>query len=180
MPKQDSAWKHYYNAEYGYCLKYPSRWFKGDAFEGAGVYFSSGERKHSRPVGEIDIEVLRAPTPSLNLTDDFESHLAGVKRFQRAQQVEVLEKRPVFLLGANALLAKDRYYDPQDRTDWIDEILFVRREGVLYRLALECRPDQAERFESVFTHLVESFQFKCPEPIRSVPATRKKRNKDLD
>jgi hypothetical protein len=104
-------------------------------------------------------------------------HLAGVKKFQRAQQVQILEKRPVSLLGANALLAKDRYYDPQDRSDWVDEILFVRHNGVLYRVALECRPDQLERFESVFTHLVETFHFNCPEPSRSLPPPRKKARK---
>ena len=57
--------------------------------------------------------------------------------------------------------AEDRYYDPQDRHTWIDEVVFVQRANRLFRLELECAADQLTRFEPVFTHLLNSFQFEC-------------------
>jgi len=165
--KLDTSWKEYHNAQWGYCVSYPSRWFKGDAFDGAGFFVKVGIKKRSRPVGEIDIgalpsEAYGATQPAaFTLVNDLQVHLDGLKRFERAEQVEVLEKREMQLLGSSALFTKDRYYDPQDRARWVDEVVFANRNERLYRLELECRADQLTRFEPVFTHLVSTFQFQC-------------------
>jgi len=163
-PRQDGAWKRYQNPQWGYCVSYPSRWLKGDAFDGAGIVVKAGIRRRSRAVGEIDIGALSnaAGHPAtLTLVQDLEGHLDGLKKFERAEQIEVLEKREMQLVGSSALFTKDRYYDPQDRAKWVDEIVFANRNGALYRLELECRADQLARFEPVFTRFVSSFQFDC-------------------
>ncbi len=166
--KQDSSWKRYHNQQWGYCVSYPSRWRKGDAFEGAGIFVEAGLKKHSRPTGEIDIGVLPDAPPAgsaegaaLTLVDDLQAHLDGLKKFERAERMEVLEKRRLDLFGSAALLTKDRYYDPLERSTWVDEIVFTHRKNALYRIELECRADQLERFEPVFTRLVGTFQFDC-------------------
>jgi hypothetical protein len=166
-PKQDRSWKQYRNQELGYCVSYPSRWLKGDAFEGGGFYVATGLKKHSRPLGEIDVGVLpplsvEAPhTAAVSLIENLQAHLDGLKTFERARNMEVLETRSSQFLGSPALFTKDRYYDPQDRHTWIDEVVFVQRANRLFRLELECAADQIERFEPVFTHLLSSFQFEC-------------------
>jgi hypothetical protein len=167
MEKQDRTWKPYANAQWGYCVSYPSRWLRGDAFEGAGIYVETGLKKYSRPVGEIDIGVLpdeagpavRA-TP-IKLVDDLETHFDGLKKFERAEQLQILEKREMELVGNAALFTKDRYYDPQERATWVEEIIFARHKGALYRLELECRDDQLARFEPVFQTFVSTFRFDC-------------------
>ncbi len=165
--RQDSSWKRYYNQQWGYCVSYPSRWLKGDAFEGAGIFVETGVKKYSRPIGEIDVAVLpdlpsgpNMATP-ITLFDDLQTHLDGLKRFERAQQMEVLEKRGMDLAGSSALFTKDRYYDPLERAKWVDEIVLAHRKDVLYRIELECRADQLGRFEPVYTHFVSTFQFDC-------------------
>ena len=35
--RDDKSWKRYTNKQVGYCVSYPRRWQKGDAFEGAGI-----------------------------------------------------------------------------------------------------------------------------------------------
>jgi hypothetical protein len=166
-PKQDRSWKQYRNQQFGYCVSYPSRWLKGDAFEGAGFYVETGLKKYSRPLGEIDIGVFLpmstdAPhTAAVNLTEHLQAHLDGLKTFERAKDMEVLEKRSMQFLDNPALFMKDRYYDPQDRRTWIDEVIFVQRENRLFRFELECTADQLVRFEAVFTRLLSSFQFEC-------------------
>jgi hypothetical protein len=75
--------------------------------------------------------------------------------------MEVLEKRTLQFLGSPAIFTKDRYYDPQDRHTWIDEVIFVQHKDILFRFELECSADQLARFESVFTRLLDSFQFEC-------------------
>jgi hypothetical protein len=169
IPRQDSAWKRYHNEQWGYCVSYPSRWLKGDAFDGAGIFVRTGVKKYSLPLGEIDVGVIASHSDSASLTqavslaDDFRLHLNGLKKFVRAERIEILEQRPMEFLGSPALFTKERYYDPLERRTWVDEVVFVHRSNVLYRLELECRADQLERFEPVFTRFVSTFQFDCSE-----------------
>ncbi len=166
-PKQDRSWKPYRNQQLGYCLSYPKRWLRGDAFDGAGFYVETGVKKYSRPLGEIDVGVLpplssEVPhTDAVSLGENLQLHLQGLKTFERAENMEVLEKRSMPFLGNPALFTKDRYYDPQDRHTWIDEVIFVEHKDTLFRFELECSADQLARFESVFTRLLDSFQFEC-------------------
>jgi hypothetical protein len=166
-PKQDRTWKRYQNQQLGYCLSYPSRWLRGDAFDGAGFYMETGMKKYSRPLGEIDVGVLPPlsedvpHTSAVRLIENLQLHLEGLKTFERAENMQVLEKREMQFLGSPGLFTKDRYYDPQDRHTWIDEVIFVERNNRLFRFELECSADQLARFESVFTRLLGSFQFEC-------------------
>jgi hypothetical protein len=166
VPKQDRAWKRYYNPQYGYCVSYPSRWFKGEAFDGAGLFVKTGESKYSRTLGSMDFGVID-PSPEelrpahISLVDDLRLHLAGLRKFERAERMEILEQRELTFLGHPALFTKNRYYDPQERANWAEEILFINREGMLYRLELQCRLDRLIRFEPVFSQLMKTFQFDC-------------------
>ncbi len=165
--KPETSWKRYHNKQWGYCVSYPSRWFKGEAFEGSGIFVKTGVKKHSRAVGEIDIGALRntakdldPPTP-ISLTENFQLHVDGLKKFERAQRFEVLEKRQIEVFGNSALFTKDRYFDPLDGATWVDEIVLVDRSETLYTLELECRADQLARFEPVFAHFVSTFELDC-------------------
>jgi len=127
----------------------------------------TGVKKHSRATGEIDIGIFALPSgneahaANISLIEDFRSHADGLKKFERAERMEVLEQRPMQVAGDSGLFTKDRYYDPQDRSTWIEEVLFVQRKNELYRIELECKADQADRFEPVFAHLLSTFQFEC-------------------
>ncbi|MBV9406169.1 MAG: hypothetical protein JO211_12565 [Acidobacteriaceae bacterium] len=161
--RQDSSWKRYYNQQWGYCVSYPARWRRGDAYEGSGIFFETGAKKQSSPIGEIDVAALpnHLGQPQLNFVDDVQVHVQGLEKFERAQQMELLDQRPMDLFGHPALFTKERYYDPLERARWIDEIVFTRRQDILYRLELECRSDQLARFEPVFTHFVSTFELDC-------------------
>lgn len=167
VPRQDTAWKRYFNASAGYCVSYPAHWYKADAFDGSGLYVMTGVKKHSRATGEIDIGLFRdaasvaARATNISLVEDFQSHVDGLKKFERAERVEVLEQRPMDVAGNSGLLTKDRYYDPQDRSTWLEEVLFIHRKDDIYRLELECKSEQADRFERVFTQLLGTLQFDC-------------------
>ena len=166
IPKQDRSWKRYYNPSFGYCVSYPSRWLRGEAFDGAGLFVKTGVSRFSRPLGAIDFGVLESPPADarlapINLVDDLRVHLAGLKKFERAERMEILEQRELKFLGHAALFTRNRYYDPQDRATWAEEILFINRNGTLYRLELACRLDQLARFEPVFLQLMNTFQFDC-------------------
>jgi len=164
--KQDRTWKPYTNSQWDYCVSYPSHWLKGDAFDGAGIYVETGLKRYSKPLGEIDVgvmptEVESAVATPVSLVENLQVHFEGLKKFERAEAIEVLEKRDMKLAGSSALFTKDRYYDPQERATWIEEIIFTHYKGALYRLELECRDDQLERFEPVFRTFVSTFRFDC-------------------
>lgn len=175
--RQDRAWKVYLNRELGYCVSYPSRWFKTLTYEGTGLAVTTGLKRHSPiPTGAIDVSALAAPdthpaSGSGDLDSDFDLQLAGLRKFVRAEQVEVLEKR-AFVLGANpSLFVKIRYLDPRDRRVWVDEVIFANGQHLNYRLELEARADQLERFESIFTQFVNSFQMNCGSNLPAVTAS---------
>lgn len=161
-----TAWKRYRNETWGYCVSYPSRWYKGDAFEGSGLFVETGAKKFSKPTGEIDVAAVSNPAENaspaaLTLVSDFQAHLDGLRKFERAERMEVLEQHPIDLLGSSALFTRDRYYDPLERATWIEEIVFAKRKNVLYRLELECRADQMSRFGPVFVRVMQTFEFDC-------------------
>lgn len=167
VPKQDRSWKQYRNKRGNYCVSYPSRWMKGDAYDGAGLFVRVGQTKYAAsPLGEIDVSVLEPGEPlprvaALNLADNVQFHLEGVMKFQRAQQVQVMETRRITIADHPALFSKDRYFDPLERASWMEEVIFVNRDDQLYRLELVCLAKDAERFERVFQQVVDSFSFNC-------------------
>jgi hypothetical protein len=156
--RQDNSWKRYVNKDVGYCVGFPARWVREEAFDGAGMYFETGLRKFSTPIGEMDIAASPAPD---QLADIADLHLQGLKKFERAQEMEVLERRQVPFLDTFAMLTKERYFDPQDSHKWVNEILLTRHNKLLYRLELVCRADQLERFDAVFSRFVRTFRFDC-------------------
>ncbi len=165
--RQDRAWKVYLNRTNGFCISYPSRWAKSETYDGSGLAVTSGLKKHSPiPVGSMDVSALASSGPkvhsvSLALDDDFDLQMKGLRKFARAEQVEILDRRTVTLGTNPSLFVKIRYLDPRDRKFWIDEVIFARHEHLSYRLELESRADQIQRFEANFTQFVNSFQMDC-------------------
>ena len=128
-----------------------------------GCTFETGVKKFSRPLGEIDIvavpdEKIQKQVSTVEYVQD---HLEGLRKFERAQRMEILDKREMKLLDQPALLLKDSYFDPQDGGTWVDKIVLSRFEGRMFRLELVCRADTLARFEPVFDHFVNSFKFDC-------------------
>jgi hypothetical protein len=165
--KQDSSWKRYVNDELGYCVNYPSRWLRGDAFDGSGMYFATGVKKFTRPLGEIDLgavpmeEAEQLKAVPVTAVEYLANHLDGLKRFERAQKLEVFDQREVQMFGVPALIAKDRYLDPIDNSSWVDEIILAKHGDTLFRFEMECKADQLARFEPVFSYFVQTFKFDC-------------------
>lgn len=163
----DHAWKLYRNGQQGYCVSYPSRWSKGEALDGTGLFAQTGVKKFAKPSGEIDVmafpmnQAHDAKPVSLTLADDVKSHWAGLVKFERAERMELLEQRPITLAAKPALFTKDRYYDPLERATWIEEVVFAHHGDLVYRLELQCRADELDRFEPVFTRFINTFQFEC-------------------
>src|SRR6476620_4601059 len=104
--RQHRAWKVYLNRTTGFCISYPSRWAKSETYDGSGLAVATGLKKHSPiPVGSMDVSALaftgtKALSVSLALDDDFGLQLAGLRKFARAEQIDVLERRNV-QLGMN-------------------------------------------------------------------------------
>lgn len=168
----DRAWKRYRNIDLGYCVSYPSRWAKGEAFNGAGLFVKTGLHRYSKATSEIDIGPLTMPGPEDarlkparllddTLQEDLQEHLAGLRKFERAERMEVIDQHPMNLHGFAALYVKNKYYDPLERSNWMEEVVFVQRNGELFRMEMQCPPDQINRFEPVFAYLVNSLEFDC-------------------
>jgi hypothetical protein len=165
--KPETSWKLYRNKQWGYCVSYPSRWLRAEAFEGSGMFVATGLKKRSRPVAAIDIGAFPnsakdpAQATPIGLIENFQLHIEGLKKFHRAERLEILEKRATDLSGNSALFTKDRYFDPLEGATWVDEVVLVNRTQTLYRLEFETRSDHLARFEPVFTQFVSTFNINC-------------------
>src|SRR5947209_5723602 len=119
--RQDRAWKVYLNRTTGFCISYPSRWGKSETYDGSGLAVATGTKKRSPiPVGSMDVSALAIPgaqirSAALALDEDFDVQLAGLKKFARAEQVEIMERRTFMLATSPSLFVKIRYLDPRDR-----------------------------------------------------------------
>ena len=162
-PRDDRAWKRYTNHAVGYCVNYPRRWWKAEAFDGAGMYVTTGVTKYSLPSGALDISA--APdVPALktiSLSTDMQADIDSLSKFVKAEDTKVLEQHRLTIADSDALYLKARYFDPRERSSSVKEIVLTRRDGLLYRLELQARSDQLRRFEPVFDRFVNSFQFDC-------------------
>ena len=148
-------------------MSYPSRWLKDRFFSDVGLFIRTGVTKFSAsPLAGIDVSAQERPGPvqraaSLDLADSLQFHLESVMKFQRAQRMQIMEKRSITIAESPALLIKDQYFDPLEKESWLEEVIFASRGDQLYRLELVCRAQEAERFERVFQRVVESFSFRC-------------------
>lgn len=164
MPKTELSWKKYHNKTWGYCVSYPSRWLKGEAFEGSGLVISTHLKKHFLPLAEIDVSARadeQRPGDPVLLAEAVRAHLEDLKKFERAQRIETLEQHVEEISNDTALFTKQRYVDAQDGKSWIEEMVLRNRGTRLYRFELECRADQIARFEPVFTYLLSTFAPDC-------------------
>lgn len=126
------------------------------------MYFETGTKKYGRPSGEMDISAFSDLKP----VEYLETHLEGLKKFERAENLQVLEQREMPLQGTVASFTKDTYFDPQDRTNWVEELVLAKHRGILYRLELECRADEVSRFEPLFEQFVQSFRVDCSSKLK--------------
>lgn len=123
------------------------------------MYFETGVQKFSLPIGEIDVSVLR--DKPLQTADYLKVHLEQLRKFERAEQLELLETRSITLSDIGGFLTRNRYFDPQDQRPWFDELVVVGRGDRLFRLELECRAESLPRFEPVFSRVLNSFHLNC-------------------
>lgn len=155
--KQDLSWKRYVDKESGFCIAYPNRWIRQETSESAGLSFATGVKRFSMPIGEMDVIASTAEDPVRFV----EAHLEGVKKFVRAQDVEVTDHHELTVSDNPALFTKDRYRDPLEKAEWVEELVLTRYKNVLYRMEMVCRADSIARFEPIFSRFVGSFQFEC-------------------
>jgi len=94
------------------------------------------------------------------------------------RRVEILERRTITLSTSPGLFVKIRYLDPRDRKFWIDEVIFARHQHLSYRLELESRADQIQRFEANFTQFVNSFQMDCGRGTASAATSARVRSSE--
>lgn len=173
---ENHSWRIYYNPAGQYCVDYPSRWAPAEAFEGAGLLLIPSTGTSWESPGEIDVEAIADQGTSANgvagqiLLEEVRMHFDALKKFERAEQLELLEQRNIHFFGASGLFLKGRYYDPQDHAVWVNEIIFAYRASVIYRLQLTSGTDALGRFEAVFARFVNSFQFDCRARVTPLDA----------
>jgi hypothetical protein len=139
-------------------MEYPKRWIREAGADGSSMAFYTGLKRYSTPTGEMDITILTTQDDTAEL---LQAHMDGMKRFARAEHIEILDRRKLTVGGSPAMLTKDQYRDPLEKQDWTEEIIVTRHDNKLYRLEMACRTDQVTRFEVMFSRLVRSFAFSC-------------------
>ncbi len=166
QPRQDRAWKHYVDKGTGYCISYPSRWIRSNEHAAGSFYVTTGISRYSMPIALLDVSTTAEDTqegsaPPVSLDSDYQSHVEGLQKFVRVSDLQTLDQRKLTVGGQPALFTRAQYADPKERSDWMDAVVLLHWDHVLYRLELQSKATSWPRFEPVFQHFVESFRTDC-------------------
>ncbi len=97
----------------------------------------------------------------VSLDVDYQSHVEGLEKFIRVSDMRTLDQRKLTVGGLPALFTRAQYADPKEKSDWMEAVVLLHRDHVVYRLELHSKARNWLRFEPVFQRFIESFRTDC-------------------
>ncbi|MGH9689468.1 MAG: hypothetical protein ACRD5K_20580, partial [Candidatus Acidiferrales bacterium] len=168
-------WTRYVNARWGFCVDYPKDWKAEFGTDGSGIelhpypaqdpskatYISIGGLPDQPDVDNANIVL--DDSPPLDLEGNLTRTLEGLREYNHASGIRVLQKRQLGFHGYNALSTKIGYRTPPNDTEWIDETLWINKEYIIFTATLLGQPEQVRRLEPVYRDIItHRFQLVCP------------------
>lgn len=174
--KQSAQWSHCRNARWGFCVDYPASWKASEAKDGSGIklypranekassatYISIGGLPDQPDVGNANIVL--DDSPPLDLEGNFMRALDGLREYDHATDIRVLEKRKLAFQGYGALSTKYEYRRGADATLWQSDTIWINKEYIIFTATLFGRPEELRNLEPVYQDIVKHhFRLVCAE-----------------
>jgi hypothetical protein len=159
-PSLSANWKKYCAPEGDYCVKYPTTWEPlGDSADSGGLVIAPPQpKKPSAQWSSVTIAATDLPQPTAGKERPKFDELIGLvlESMRPGVNQQTLERRQLEVDDLPAQFLKLKYVD-EGRT-WIEEIVLIDGEDVVYSMALRCTPEEAPSFEPIFKEIVGTWK----------------------
>jgi hypothetical protein len=153
-------WTRYCAPEGDFCVKYPTTWQPlGDSADSGGLIIAPAQpQKPAAQWSNVTVTATDLPQPPEGKERPTFDELIGVvlESMRPGVNQQTLERRQMDVDGLPAQSLKLRYTE-EGRT-WIEEIVLIDGEDVVYSLALRCTPEELPSFEPIFREIVGTWK----------------------
>jgi hypothetical protein len=172
-PAGETASRHYLNANYNFCIDYPSDWRTSEPFDGNAVALvqlnvQGYPRTEITVGGRVNQPSEHDETRGETLQEIWDSGVKALAEYGKPTDVSVIEQKRVSLAGYPALATKYEYKTSGQRW-YVQEIVFITRSSAVFELALTCRPEEVQQLTPVFDAVVGSFKIRCDPKLPERP-----------
>lgn len=172
-PATGARSRHYFDANYNFCVDYPANWQTWEPFDrnavallppGVQGYPSTEITVGGRVNQPSETDETRGET----LQEIWDSGVKSLAKYGKASSISVVEQKQTSLAGYPALATKYEYTEGGQR--WhVQEIVFITRSQAVFELALTCHPEEVQKLTPVFDAIVRSFKIQCDPKLPERP-----------
>jgi hypothetical protein len=159
-PSLTANWTKYCAPEGDFCVKYPTTWQPlGDSADSEGLVIAPAQpNKPAAQWSNVTITATDLPQPPAGKERPTFDELIGVvlESMRPGVHPQTLERRQMAVDGLPAQFLKLKYVE-EGRT-WIEEIVLIDADDVVYSLALRCTPEELASFEPIFKEIVGTWR----------------------
>jgi hypothetical protein len=153
-------WKKYCPVEGDFCVKYPTTWEPlGDSADSGGLIIAPAQpAKPAAQWSNVTVMATDLPPPPAGKERPSFDELIGVvlESMRPGVHPQTLERKQLAVDELPAQFLKLKYAE-EGRT-WIEEIVLIDGEDVVYSMALRCTPDELPSFEPIFREIVGTWK----------------------
>lgn len=153
-------WTKYCAPEGDFCVKYPTTWEPlGDTGDSGGLIIAPPQtNKPAAQWSSVTITATDLPqAPPGKERPSFDELIGVVLESMRpGVNQQTLERRQMTVDDLPAQFLKLKYVE--ERQPWIEQIVLIDGEDVVYSMALRCTPDEAASFEPIFREIVGTWR----------------------
>lgn len=160
-PSATQNWKKYCAPEGDYCVKYPPAWEPlGDPTEAGGLVVAPPQAdKPAAQWSQVTVTATDLPDPVPGKErPSFDELIAVVMESMRPGVSPQTLARKQMLVGGLPAQALKLQYDDEDGQTWIEAIVLIDADDVIYSLALRTTPGELPSLEPQFQHIVQSWR----------------------
>ncbi|HWR36634.1 MAG TPA: hypothetical protein VN622_12260 [Clostridia bacterium] len=162
-----SSWPQYCSDEAGFCVNYPQNWKRlGEVFQGAGMVVALPQAGVEQELWtQVTAAAVALPDePEGKERPAFEDVVNVVlESVEPGRQKQTLHRSALTLDGFSAQMVKVQYADAGGKP-WVEEVVFIDGDDVIYSLALRCAPKDVAAVEPVFLAMVDSWKASASAP----------------
>lgn len=172
-PAPAPASRHYFNANYNFCVDYPANWQTSEPFDRNAVALIppgvQGDPGTEITVGgRVDQPSQHDEARPETLDEIWASGVKALTEYGKATAVSVIEQKRLSLAGYPALATRYEYMKNGQRWNG-QQFLLLTRSRAVFELTLSCHPDELSQLMPVFDAVVRSFKIQCDPKLPERP-----------
>ena len=153
-------WTKYCAPEGDFCVKYPTTWEAlGDTADSGGLVIAPAQpNKPAAQWSNVTVAATDLPQPPAGNERPTFDELIGVvlESMRPGVHPQTLERKQMVVDEMPAQFLKLKYVE--EGQPWIEEIVLIDGEDVVYSMALRCTPEELPSYEPIFREIAGTWK----------------------